>query len=293
MAAVVAPSHNASAAVVIVGSRNKKLVADFEARDYVIVDVSSHSKHAQWGRFAPTFPVGGVPVPGMPSFASFSVEGVMQGLKTFKDGTGIDTAAFRAKQAARLSRGKRKYGEMDGYRLGDALVADEVDARRRIFVPTYEHVLDNQLRPELELLAGLVASGKRVALLDNSTNADVADTRKRFTHAALIRDRLMRAVVDAATTAPAPCDGAVPAPTMQPQAQPTAVPPEHVEAAVTAPLSECKQPSPFLELSRVSLPEDRDDDDDQDMTLVEQQPLQLPLLRSLATADFEELDASL
>lgn len=174
--------------VLIVARRSKKQLAELEKEGAVVVDVSATSKQPVGVKFAPTYPHGNVPVPYMPDVKSLSVEGVLQGLKVFADGTGIDVSKFRARGAASLARGKRKFGELAGYKVGEGgAVCDEATARRNVFVPLYTWVLNTYLANELRAMADEVIAGRRVVLLDHSTNEDVYNVDKRFTHASLIK----------------------------------------------------------------------------------------------------------
>jgi len=111
--------------ITIVNNRNKKQNTALEAKGYVMVDVTARSKDDVWKRFSPNFPHGDIPVPGL-NTVSLTVDGLWEGLKTFKDGTGVDTAAFRSKTA-----GKRKYGELHG-KTGDDRFASNARALNHV-----------------------------------------------------------------------------------------------------------------------------------------------------------------
>jgi hypothetical protein len=66
-----------------------------------------------------------------------------------------------------------------------------LEARREIYLPAYSFVLENRLDRELRALAE-AARQSPVVFLDYSTNADVNDSRTPLSHAALVRDHLMR-----------------------------------------------------------------------------------------------------
>ena len=190
--------------ITIVNNRNKKQNTALEAKGYVLVDITARSKDDVWKRFSPNFPHGDIPVPGL-NTVSLTVDGLWEGLKTFKDGTGVDTAAFRSKTA-----GKRKYGELHGktahrvrthvlntrarcntkcragVKIGDAIETDELVARRSVFVPAYEWVLENKLRREVDVLLGYLSGGRQIALIDMPPDGT------RFSHATILRDRLLK-----------------------------------------------------------------------------------------------------
>jgi len=81
-----------------------------------------------------------------------------------------------------------KTGRVKGHMIKDT---DEllgyVEARKRIYIPTYEHVLQNHLKNEVELLRGLLAEGNKIAFLDYDINEDVENTAKPLSHASLIK----------------------------------------------------------------------------------------------------------
>ena len=110
------------------------------------------------------------------------MSGLIQGIKVFKEGTGIDASFFKTKKP--LTRSTRKYGEIAGYQIGSVIVTDYEHAVKQIFVPAYEWVLEHNLAMEMELLANYIQSGWRIALLDNTDGVS-------FTHATVVRDHLM------------------------------------------------------------------------------------------------------
>jgi len=65
-----------------------------------------------------------------------------------------------------------------------------LEARREIYLPAYNFVLEHRLEGELQALAE-AARQSPLVLLDYSTNADVSDSRTPLSHAALVRDRLI------------------------------------------------------------------------------------------------------
>lgn len=89
----------------------------------------------------PFFPHGGIPIPGLESRRSDSVEGIWQGLKV-----------IRGKTAPRFfeGTGRKRYGKPRGHQYGDStrLLSLE-EARRKIYIPAYEWVLENRIDPDL------------------------------------------------------------------------------------------------------------------------------------------------
>lgn len=100
----------------------------------VWIDVSS-SGDSPCDQLSPFYPHGGIPVPGMEGKRSDSVEGVWQGLKV-----------IRGKIAPRFFEGggQKRVGKPRGHQYGDStrLLGLE-EARRKIYIPTYEWMLDN------------------------------------------------------------------------------------------------------------------------------------------------------
>ncbi|MDB4777983.1 hypothetical protein OAG68_00840 [bacterium] len=106
----------------------------------VWLDVSS-SGESPLDQLSPFFPHGGIPIPGMDSRHSDSVEGIWQGLKV-----------IRGKIAPRFFRGggQKRGGKPRGHQLGEStrLLGLE-EARRKIYVPAYEWMLENCVDSEI------------------------------------------------------------------------------------------------------------------------------------------------
>ncbi|WP_150122621.1 DUF6939 family protein [Rhodopirellula islandica] len=104
------------------------------------LDVSS-SGESPLDQFSPFFPHGGIPIPGMESKRSDSVEGIWQGLKVIRGGI-----------AARFFEGggQKRVGKPRGHQFGHAkrLLGLE-EARRKIYIPAYEWMLDNCIAPAI------------------------------------------------------------------------------------------------------------------------------------------------
>ena len=173
--------------MIVVESKRKKL-STLE-RDYpgaVIVDVTSHAT-GEMVRFSPFYPHGGIPVPYSGNITSMSVEGIWQGLKVF--GTaGVDRSCFRNATMKDLKRTTRRFGPTLGHRKGvdGTELLGYLEARKLIYLPSYQWVLDHKLAPQLEKLRLISKSGTLV-LLDYETNGDVSDPRKPLSHASLIK----------------------------------------------------------------------------------------------------------
>ncbi len=140
-------------------------------------DVSSYADHP-FCTLSPMWEHSGIPVPGMPGVTSDSVEGVWQGLKV-----------IRGKTAPHLFRGpgrKRGGGKPSGHLLGDRLLG-VVEARRRIYVPTYEWMLANRVDPALiEQFVDRAFEGVAQFFHDTGDNGDVGNTNEPLAHAAVL-----------------------------------------------------------------------------------------------------------
>ncbi len=168
-------------------SRRKKL--ETLARQYpnaLILDVTSRGPEP-WVKFSPFYPHGGIPVPFFPGRFAQSVEGVWQALKVFEH-QGIDLSKLAISTMKGLKRSSRSRGRVMGHQASPegARLLDYVTARRLIYLPCYRWVLDNALRGELVVLEEH-ATEQPVVLLDYETNADLRDTSRPLSHAALIK----------------------------------------------------------------------------------------------------------
>ncbi len=150
-----------------------------------ILDLTSRAA-APWVRFSPFYPHGDLPVPFSPGVTAASVEGIWQGLKVFEQAD-VDPSKFAITDMRGLKRTVRRFGNCLGHRegvTGTALLS-YLEARRRIYLPVYTHVLRERLSAELDELRALAERGPLV-LLDFETNADIDDPRKPLSHAALV-----------------------------------------------------------------------------------------------------------
>ncbi len=162
----------------------------------VIIDVTSNSNDGDFVKFSPFYPHGGIPVPGMNRTAA-CVEGIWQGLKTFESGEGISTETLSNRTMKNIKRTVRTHGRCKGHLYGDRLL-EYIEARKLIYLPSYQWVLDNRLQELCKKLKAMSAT-RTVVLLDYETNADVEDWTKPLSHAFLVK-----AYVDAMPDSPAP-----------------------------------------------------------------------------------------
>lgn len=182
--------------ILIVSRRAQKKVDALRAEGYVVVDVTSKAENETWRRFSPFYPHGNIPVPGMIGHVGQSVEGIWQGLKVFEH-EGADLKKLKTRSMVGLKRPvTEKRGRVLGHTWRDGgEVLGYVEARKRIYLPAYDHVLESHLQNELTLLRGLLhESQKGLVLLDYETNEDVEDTHRPLAHASLIKRALVRMI---------------------------------------------------------------------------------------------------
>ena len=182
--------------IVVVSKRQKKELARWVAQGYVVADVTSKGPK-EFQVLSPFYPVGGIPVaeggqPVLePGVTSESVEGLWQGLKVFEKEL-VDPKKFHIRNMKKLKRGiSKKRGRVQGHLGAGGRLLPYVEARRRLYLPAY----DRQLR-SVEATAALerLRALPQLVLLDYGTNADVEDTRKPLSHAALVRRFLLEEV---------------------------------------------------------------------------------------------------
>lgn len=151
-----------------------------------VVDVTSRGEEP-WVRLSPFYAHGEIPVPYSPGVTAESVEGVWQALKVFAS-EDVDRSKLTIRRMKGLKRTVRRLGAVLGHREGleGERVLGYVEARRRIYLPTYRWVLERGAAEALERLRALEAEGGVVVLLDYTTNGDVEDVASPLSHAALV-----------------------------------------------------------------------------------------------------------
>lgn len=151
-----------------------------------IIDVTS-SSNMEWSKLSPFYPHGGIPVPNSDGYFATCVEAIWQGLKVFANAD-VDISLFTNATMHNLKRTVRKYGQPIGHRYG--VHSDEIlsyiDARKYIYVPTYNWMLSNCVKPLLDKMVN-IAAHKDVVLLDYDTNSDINNPTKPLSHASLIK----------------------------------------------------------------------------------------------------------
>lgn len=149
------------------------------------IDVTSRGAEP-WVRLSPFFAHGGIPLPFTPGAVGTSVEGIWQALKVFEHAD-VDLAKLTVTSMTGLKRTARRFGPVLGHRRGlhsDRLLG-YVEARWRIYLPTYRWVLEGPAHPVTEQLR-LISQDRDLVLLDYTTNGDPADPTSPLSHAALV-----------------------------------------------------------------------------------------------------------
>lgn len=154
--------------------------------DAIIADVTSKAQDGL-AKLSPFYPHGGIPVPNSEGYTATCVEAVWQGLKVFETAD-IDTEMFRNDTMRNIKRTVRRFGKPLGHRygVGSQELLSYIDARKRIYIPTYRWVLENKVMHIIERLRE-ASKAKTVILLDYDTNADVDNPRKPLSHASLVK----------------------------------------------------------------------------------------------------------
>jgi len=142
----------------------------------VVFDVSSYAPEP-YCMLGPMWVHGGIPVPGMPGETSDTVEGVWQGLKV-----------IRGKIAKRYFHGPgaKRGGKPSGHKFGGKELSI-VEARRRIYIPAYEWMLENRIAPEL--IRGFIdaaLAGTTQHFHDVGDNGNPNDPDQPLAHAAVL-----------------------------------------------------------------------------------------------------------
>ena len=168
---------------------NKKKGAKTLAKLYPkaeVIDVTSKGKEP-FVRLSPFYPHRNIPVPFSTNTFAYSVEGIWQGLKVFEQAD-IDTSKFEVQNMKGIKRTVRKFGKPLGHRkgIGGTELLDYLTARKQIYLPSYAWLLQNRTTSEVDQLIQ-IALRQDLVLLDFETNADIENTKKPLSHAALIK----------------------------------------------------------------------------------------------------------
>lgn len=174
--------------MIIVESKRKKPATILKKYpDAILADVTSGAKDGLV-KFSPFYPHGGIPVPFSEGYTATCVEAIWQGLKVF-EGADVDTSLFQNDTMKGLKRTVRRFGNPLGHRRGvnGTELLGYIEARKKIYIPTYRWVLENKVANIIERLKAANEEGKTIVLLDYDTNADVENAKKPLSHASLIK----------------------------------------------------------------------------------------------------------
>ena len=173
--------------MIIVESKRKK--SENILKKYpgaILADVTSNAKD-ELVKLSPFYPHGGIPVPFTEGMTATCVEAIWQGLKVFESAD-VDVSLFNNGTMKGLKRTVRRFGKPLGHRKGvyGNELLNYVEARKQIYIPTYQWVLENKLKDVIERLRE-TSKNKTIILLDYDTNADVENVKKPLSHASLIK----------------------------------------------------------------------------------------------------------
>ena len=160
-----------------------------------IIDVTSKSNN-EFVRLSPFFPVGGIPVPFSTDEKAESVEGIWQALKVFEN-EGVDVDKLYNRRMTGIKRSSKSLGKCLGHQKGlnSTELLDYIDARKEIYEPSYNWMLENRCSNLVLRLKEMCANGI-VVLLDYDTNPDIEDSRRPLSHASLIVKAVERLLTD-------------------------------------------------------------------------------------------------
>ena len=149
------------------------------------LDVSS-SGESPLDQLSPFFAHGGIPIPGMGAKRADSVEGIWQGLKVIRGG--IAPRFFEG-------GGQKRVGKPRGHQYGDAtrLLGLE-EARRKIYIPAYEWMLDNCI--DASIIEGFVDQAFRCVpqfFYDREDNGSIGKDAP-LAHAKVLADYINRKI---------------------------------------------------------------------------------------------------
>lgn len=176
--------------MIVIESRKKKIETILKQYpDAKIIDVTSKGEGI-WMKFSPFYPHYGIPVPFSEGVKAACVEGIWQGLKVFEN-EGIDTSSFKNDSMKNIKRTVRTHGRCVGHQKGcwDKELLDYITARKLIYIPSYNWVLENKLADHVDILREL-SQHETVVLLDYETNSDVDNPAKPLSHASLIKSHI-------------------------------------------------------------------------------------------------------
>lgn len=152
----------------------------------LILDITSQAED-EWVRLSPFYPHGDIPVPFSEGYVATCVEAVWQGLKVFEN-EDVDVSAFTNDTMKNIKRTVRKHGRVLGHRKGvnGSEILSYVEAKRKIYIPTYRWMLEHKAKDLIERLKAL-SFEKTIVLLDYNTCCDVDSETQPLSHAYLVK----------------------------------------------------------------------------------------------------------
>ena len=115
------------------------------------------------------------------------VEAIWQGLKVFESAD-VDVSMFQNDTMRNIKRTVRRFGRPLGHRYGvkGTEILSYIEARKRIYIPTYRWMLEHKALHIIERLRE-ASKQQTIVLLDYDTNADVDNPTKPLSHASLVK----------------------------------------------------------------------------------------------------------
>ena len=182
--------------MIIVENKKKKLEKlEAEYPGATIIDVTSKSD-SEWVKLSPFYPHQLIPIPFCEHDTAASVEGIWQGLKVFEH-EGVSYKTLQNKSMTGLKRTQRTCGKCIGHQKGltSTELLDYLEARKQIYVPTYQWVLEHRCKALMQRLMAMSHEGV-VVLLDYDTNGNIDDASKPLSHASLIVAHVVKQLTD-------------------------------------------------------------------------------------------------
>lgn len=173
--------------MIIIESKKKKPSTILKKYpDAILADVTSSAKDGLV-KLSPFYPHGGIPVPFSEGYTATCVEAIWQGLKVFES-CDVDVQVFQNDTMKNIKRTVRRFGKPLGHRKGvnGIELLGYVEARKLIYIPSYQWVLENKVASIIEKLKE-ASQTKTIVLLDYDTNVDVEDISSPLSHASLIK----------------------------------------------------------------------------------------------------------
>ena len=179
--------------MIIIESKRKKTATILKLYpDAILADVTSGAKDGLV-KLSPFYPHGDIPVPFSDGYTATCVEAIWQGLKVF-EGSDVDTSLFGNDTMKGLKRTVRRFGKPLGHRKGinGTELLGYIEARKQIYVPSYNWMLENKCQKEIQYFKQLLNEGKTIVFLDYDTNGNIEDGSKPLSHASLIKSYLLK-----------------------------------------------------------------------------------------------------